>query len=93
LNRALEMATKAKQLTPNDPKVSFNLGSVHQDLEQYEKALDWYMEANELGFENKLMIHYNMAICRMRTGNYVEALKQAPQAYKVDPHSNKTMAL
>ncbi|GAB4277534.1 MAG: hypothetical protein Kow0080_28590 [Candidatus Promineifilaceae bacterium] len=46
-NRAIEAFEKALSLNPNAPHVAYNLGLVHRDRREFEKAVHWFEKAIE----------------------------------------------
>ncbi len=43
--RAIAALTRAFELNPATPNVAYNLGLIHRDRQEYEKALHWFQSA------------------------------------------------
>jgi len=90
---ALEMATKAKEFQPKNPKVLFAIGQAYQGLGQCEQALKHYLEADEQDYRGKLLFHVNVAKCYIGLHNYAGALEQAYEAVKLNPQDSRVNEL
>jgi len=88
-----ELASKA----PPHPATFINLGTVYNQLRQYEKAESWFLQAVNLkggipGRED----HWNLGIAKKNQGKYDEALPMLEQALaefqEHEPHHPVTIA-
>jgi tetratricopeptide (TPR) repeat protein len=84
-SEAIKMASKAKDLEPDNPEVFFRLGYSYQNLGQYEKALEYYMEAESKGFAQEYAFHSNVAFCYFELSEYTKALEHTHKAAKLKP--------
>lgn len=49
-----------------------NIGTVYEEMEQPEKALEYYLKSLEIAPDNTVA-HYNLALFHLKHGNYAEA--------------------
>lgn len=72
-----ELANKA----PPHPATFINLGTVYNQLKQYEKAESWFLQAVNLkGGVRGREDHWNIGVCKKNMGKYDEALPMLEQA-------------
>lgn len=72
-----ELANKA----PPHPATFINLGTVYNQLKQYERAESWFLQAVNLkGGTPGREDHWNLGICKKNMGEYDEALPMLEQA-------------
>eukprot|EP00930_Biecheleria_cincta_P070469 TRINITY_DN58105_c0_g1_i1.p1 TRINITY_DN58105_c0_g1~~TRINITY_DN58105_c0_g1_i1.p1 ORF type:complete len:863 (-),score=148.07 TRINITY_DN58105_c0_g1_i1:16-2604(-) len=88
-----ELAAKA----PPHPATFINLGTVYNQLRQYEKAESWFLQAVNLkgGTPDRDDV-WNLGICKKNMGKYDEALPMLEQALaefqEHEPHHPVTIA-
>jgi len=74
-----ELANKA----PPHPATFINLGTVYNQLRQYERAETWFLQAVNLkGGTPGREDHWNLGICKKNMGRYDEALPMLEQALR-----------
>lgn len=88
-----ELASKA----PPHPATFINLGTVYNQLRQYEKAESWFLQAVNLkGGKPEREDHWNLGIAKKNMGKYDEALPMLEQALaefqEHEPHHPVTIA-
>lgn len=68
--------------TPNESKWPYIIGSVYEQNEQYDKAIEWYKTA--LTKDAATYIYSRLAQCQLLTYNYDEALRNINHAIAID---------
>lgn len=84
VSKALEMISKAEQLDPSMAEIR-NIGSMYHNLGYHEKALDKYLEAKRLGYDDEGVLNAAIADCYLSLGDAIEAKKYAKWAMQRDP--------
>ncbi len=67
---------------PNEAKWPYYIGIIHENSEQYEKAIPFYEEANNKDTNDAFL--YRMANCYSEIGNYEKALEYINKAIELD---------
>eukprot|EP00435_Cladocopium_sp_Y103_P053685 s1995_g17.t1 len=94
---AAELLEELAQKAPPHPATFINLGTVYNQLRQYEKAESWFHQAVNLkGGTPEREDVWNLAICKKNMGRYDEALPMLQQALAEfqlhEPHHPVTIA-
>ena len=91
-NKALEMRKKlsGSEYHYDMPVYKNQIGTVHEDLGEYEEAVKWYKDALELleelkisGYEDEALFCRNLANAYTKQKKFEEAFKPAERAYNI----------
>eukprot|EP00913_Durusdinium_trenchii_P008604 g8079.t1 len=94
---AAELLEELAQKAPPHPATFINLGTVYNQLRQYDKAESWFHQAVNLkGGTPEREDIWNLAICKKNMGQYEEALpmfEEVLREFQVhEPHHPVTIA-
>jgi len=85
--KALLMAKRAEKLNPSVQEV-FEIGRLYQELEDFQTAINTYLEANNLGYDDKALLYASVAACYLSLGQATPAKKYAQWAVQCDPEND-----
>jgi len=88
-----ELGLKACALKPSDPLINVTAAHGHFGLKQFEKALEFYGKAEQLGYYDKVYLYNAIGGCYKELGNKKEARKYVKKALKIDPDSSEAKKL
>lgn len=86
---ALHILNKLKKLSPDNPEVIFRLGAVHYYLEDYDKALEYYLISRLDEPAAKLSCCVGIAYCYFEKEHYGKAIEYIHKAYSLDPYDHQ----
>lgn len=66
---ALEILIRGLEINPGYPPLSLNMGNVHVEIEEFDKALEYYQRAIQ-NDRNYHLAYYNLAVLYKKMGNY-----------------------
>lgn len=92
-SEGLELALKACALKPSEPLINVTAAHGHFGLKQFEKALEFYGKAEQLGYYDKVYLYNAIGECYKELGNKKEARKHLKKALKLDPANSETEKL
>ncbi len=84
LDEALVAFTQAQEQSPDAPEIHYNIGNVHFQEQEMDKALEEYRTALNGSSEVQARSHYNSGNAHYRAQSYPEAIDAYKQALKVD---------
>jgi tetratricopeptide (TPR) repeat protein len=87
LSKAYEMIVKAEHLDPS-PAEMRNIGSLYHNLGYYEKALDKYLEAKRLGYDEEGVLYAAIADCYISLSDANQAKKYIELAIQCDSNDD-----
>ena len=76
--------------SPNDAKWPYLIGGMYEEVDNYEKAIEYYSVANARDASST--IFYRMAVCHSKIGDYDAALYNVDQALNMDSTSYSYMS-
>ena len=82
--RTLEMADRISKMSPFDMKSWFHLGVIYKDIDEFEKSIDAFEFALNLGYKNK-NIYINLIAVYELNKNFVKALEKVKEYMQIDP--------
>jgi tetratricopeptide (TPR) repeat protein len=85
IDEALNLAQKAKEQVPDDPRVSDTLGWIYYKKNVPSRAIVYLKEANEK-IPNQPVIKYHLGMSYYKNGNLDLAKRELNQALKIDPN-------
>ncbi|UCG58119.1 MAG: tetratricopeptide repeat protein [Phycisphaerales bacterium] len=85
-DKALLMVRKAEELGPSTEQV-FEIGRLYQELGEYQTAIDRYLEADRLGYEDNGKLYACIASCYFVLKDASAARKYVESALRFDPKS------
>ena len=68
--------------TPNEGKWPYLIGTVYEENKQYEKAVEFYKDANNKDASST--IYYRISLCQSKMGDFQQALNSVNQALNID---------
>jgi tetratricopeptide (TPR) repeat protein len=81
------MAEKAEQLRSTAQDAS-EIGGLYHELEEFQSAINAYLEAEKLGYEKKGLLYAAVADCYSSLGQKAPARKYAQRAIRQDPEND-----
>jgi tetratricopeptide (TPR) repeat protein len=85
IDEALNLAQKAKEQVPDDPRVSDTLGWIYYKKNIPSRAIVYLKEANEK-IPNQPVMKYHLGMAYYKNGNLDLARKELNQALKIEPN-------
>lgn len=85
--KALLMAKRAEKLDPSVEDV-FEIGRLYHELEQFQSAVNAYLEANRRGYSDKALLYSCIAACYLSLGQVSAARKYAQWAVRSNPEND-----
>ena len=90
---AFDFYAKAFQTRPRDWRMVYNMAEALYRMNHFDQSVQRFEEARRLCFENPADISIGIARCRLATGQYEDALKEAERAFVEDPTSDEARKL
>jgi tetratricopeptide (TPR) repeat protein len=84
--KALLMAKRAENLNPLVRDV-FDIGWLYHELEEFQTAINKYLEANRLGYEDKALLYACIAACHLSLGQADPARNYLQWAEQCNPEN------
>jgi tetratricopeptide (TPR) repeat protein len=81
--KAYDKLSKARQLEPS-PSEMYYIGRLYQFLGYLEKALDVYIQAERMGYDDRGNLYGNIACCYLHLQNFDKAIQYASKAVQID---------
>jgi tetratricopeptide (TPR) repeat protein len=82
--KALLMAKRAEKLNPRE--VEFvDIGTLYYDLDEFQSAINMFLEANRLGYKHKSFLYAIIAACYLSLGQAAQAKTYALWALQHEP--------
>jgi tetratricopeptide (TPR) repeat protein len=85
IDEALNLAQKAKEQVPDDPRISDTLGWIYYKKNVPSRAIVYLKEANEK-IPNQPVIKFHLGMSYYKNENFDLAKKELNQALKIDPN-------
>lgn len=83
------MLSKARQLEPS-PAEMYYIGRLYQFLRFFQDALDAYLHAERMGYDDIGYLYGNIACCYLHLQNFNKATQYASKAIQMDFHNDYT---
>ena len=90
-NEALDLYREMIDNNPDEAQLYEKAGYCHQQVAEYDKALEMYSRAEIL--DRKIWTLKKIGFCNRRLGNHKAALKNYLEAEKMDPGNMHTIAM
>ncbi|MDF3819199.1 tetratricopeptide repeat protein [Leptospira sp. 96542] len=87
---ARRAAERAKEIAPNDHRVSMLQGNLYQEIGEPSKAIEAYKEGQNLAPADVTII-YNLALSYLKQGNILEAISEFQKLIQISPNSNPAL--
>ena len=84
--RAMLMARRAEKLNPSSEEL-YRIGLLYYDLDEYGMAINSFLEANRLGYEDKGFLYACVAACYLSMNEAVPARKYVQWAIRCNPEN------
>jgi tetratricopeptide (TPR) repeat protein len=81
------MLSKARQLEPS-PAEMYYIGRLYQFLGFLQEALDVYLNAGRMGYDDRGNLYGNIACCYLHLQNFDKATQYASKAVQIDFHND-----
>lgn len=85
--KALFMAKCAGELQPSAEE-AFDLARLYQDVREFKTAIDIYLKAEKLGYEELGPLHAAVADCYLSLGDVISGQKYAELGLRCSPENN-----
>ena len=86
-SEAYGLLSKARQLEPS-PAEMYYIGRLYQFLRCLEEALDVYLQAERIGYDNIGTLYGHIANCHLHLQNFGRATQYASNAVKINFHDD-----
>ncbi len=83
-SRALSMVRSAEG-SAESARDFFEVARLYHELRRYGKAIDMYVKANKLGYQDKAGLYASVSACHLSLGHIIEARRWSDLAIKLDP--------
>ena len=84
MNEAIYLFEELISLDPNNPHSYFDRGYFYDSINEFDKSLDDYLKAEELGYKDKANLYNNIAVVFRRKKLFDRAIEYIEKGIKTD---------